>query len=367
MHHKYVVFPFTGIVGQELMKKALLINAVDPTVGGVLIKGDKGTGKSTAVRALTDLLPPLKIVRGCPFNCHPENMRLMCKACQKKYEEAGHLEWIEGRMEIIDMPLSSTEDMVVGSMDIKKALKEGIATLEPGILARANRNVLYIDEVNLLDDHLVNVLLDAAAMGVNIIEREGISLYHPARFILVGTMNPEEGELRPQILDRFGLSVEVAALGAWEDRLAVMTHRREFDIDPWKFYDRFAEHQKELCGTITRAQEKLACIEVSHEMLEMIVLITTGLNIKTHRADIVMEKTAVALAALNERQNVTGDDVKEAAMLALPHRMRQRPFEQETPLDSETLQSLMEKDPGDEVFDVDREGEVKKKYFTAGF
>jgi Mg-chelatase subunit ChlI len=257
MHHKFVVFPFAAIVGQEMMKKALLINAIDPTIGGVLIKGDKGTGKSTAVRALADLLPQIKVVEGCPFNCHPENLRLMCKSCQERYERDGHLPHIERKMEIIDMPLSATEDMVVGTIDIKRALKEGIKALEPGILARANRNILYIDEVNLLDDHLVNILLDAAAMGVNIVEREGISLYHPARFILIGTMNPEEGELRPQILDRFGLCVEVSALSSKEDRLKVMEYRRRFDSDPWKFEEQFSEEQEILRKKIIIAQRTL--------------------------------------------------------------------------------------------------------------
>ncbi|MHA1294861.1 MAG: ATP-binding protein, partial [Promethearchaeota archaeon] len=182
MPYKFVIFPFTAIVGQELMKKALLINAINPAIGGVLIKGDKGTGKSTAVRALGDLLPEIKVVENCPFNCHVENLRLMCKNCQKNYEQNGQLPWIKRKMEIIDMPLSATEDMVIGTINIKKALKEGTKSLEPGILARANRNILYIDEVNLLDDHLVNILLDSAAMGINIIEREGISVYHPARF-----------------------------------------------------------------------------------------------------------------------------------------------------------------------------------------
>ncbi len=263
MHHKFVIFPFSAIVGQKLMKKALLINAMDPTISGVLIKGDKGTGKSTAVRALTDLLPKIKIVSGCPFNCHPENLKLMCKSCQELYEKKGKLPWIEGKMEIIDMPLSATEDMVIGTINIKKALKEGIKALEPGILARVNRNILYIDEVNLLDDHLVNILLDSAAMGVNIVEREGISLYHPSRFILVGTMNPEEGELRPQILDRFGLSVEVKALYSKKDRLKVIEYRKEFDFDPWKFEKRFNKEQLTLKESIINAQAMLPSVSIS--------------------------------------------------------------------------------------------------------
>ncbi len=361
MHHKFVVFPFTAIVGQELMKKALIVNAIDPTIGGVLINGDKGTGKSTAVRALADLLPKIKVVEGCPFNCHPEDLRLMCKSCQERYEREGQLPYIERKMEIVDMPLSATEDMVVGTIDIKRALKEGIKALEPGILARANRNILYIDEVNLLDDHLVNILLDSAAMGVNIVEREGISLYHPARFILVGTMNPEEGNLRPQLLDRFGLCVEVNALSSKEDRIKIVKYRRVFDTDPWKFEEQFKEEQEKLRKRIINAQAALSKVKISNEILESIVEITTSLGIKTHRADIVMEKTVRALAALSGRDYVTEDDIKEAAILALSHRIRQKPFENSTPLRKEMLEAILHGKTRDEVSDFEENAEVKKK------
>jgi len=360
MHHKFVLFPFTAIVGQKLMKKALLINAMDPTIGGVLVKGDKGTGKSTVVRALADLLPKIKIVSGCLFNCHPENLKLMCKSCQELYEKDGQLPWIEGKMEIVDMPLSATEDMVIGSINIKKALKDGVKALEPGILARVNRNILYIDEVNLLDDHLVNILLDSAAMGVNIVEREGISLYHPSRFILVGTMNPEEGELRPQILDRFGLSVEVKALSSKEDRLKVIEHRREFDSDPWKFEKRFNKKQLALKESIVNAQAILPQVSISKGLLEKIVEITTSLGIKTHRADIVMEKTARALSALDGRNYVAEKDIKEAALLALPHRMRQQPFEKEKKLTKEKIETILQSKTREEVFDFDKNLDIKK-------
>lgn len=360
MHHKFVIFPFTAIVGQEMMKKALLINAIDPTIGGVLIKGDKGTGKSTAVRALADLLPKIKVVRDCPFNCHPENLRLMCKSCQERYEQEGQLPWIEKKMEVIDMPLSATEDMVIGTIDIKRALKEGIKALEPGILARANRNILYIDEVNLLDDHLVNILLDSAAMGVNIIEREGISLYHPSRFILVGTMNPEEGNLRPQLLDRFGLCVEVNALSSKEDRLKVMEYRRMFDSDPWKFEEKFKDAQETLRKRIIDAKQNLPQVKISQNMIEKIVEIVTSLGIKTHRADIVMEKAAKALAALSGRDYVTEDDIKEAAILALSHRMRQKPFEKESIPPQEIIEKILQTKTKDEVFNFDKDIETKK-------
>jgi magnesium chelatase subunit D len=343
-----VIFPFTAIVGQDLLKKALLINAIDPTVSGVLIKGDKGTGKSTAVRALADLLPKLKVVKACPFNCHPNNLRLMCKSCQLRVEsgEAEELSWNEKKMEIVDMPLSATEDMVVGTIDIKRALKEGMKALEPGILARANRNILYIDEVNLLDDHLVNVLLDAAAMGVNIVEREGISLHHPARFILVGTMNPEEGDLRPQILDRFGLCVEVKALTSKVERLDVMRYRKEFDDDPWKFEEKFKDAQEVLGKKIFDAQQILPDVAIPDDLMEKIVDITTSLGIKTHRADIILEKTSRALAALDGRKIVSEEDLKQAALMALSHRIRQQPFEKSVSLTQETIESIMK--PRDE-------------------
>ncbi|MFN3384584.1 MAG: magnesium chelatase subunit D family protein [Archaeoglobaceae archaeon] len=360
MPRKFVVFPFTAIVGQERMKKALLVNAIDPTIGGVLIRGDKGTGKSTAVRALADLLPPIKVVKDCPFNCDPEDFRLMCVSCQERREKGEELQWVEKKMEVVDLPLSATEDMVVGTIDIKRALKEGIKALEPGILARANRNILYIDEVNLLDHHLVNILLDAAAMGVNIVEREGISVYHPARFILVGTMNPEEGELRPQILDRFGLCVDVNAINSKEERLKIIEYRRLFDLDPWKFEEMFREAQEDLRARIIEARRNLPNVKLSQEMLEKIVEITTSLGIKTHRADITMEKTAKALASLDGRYKVTDEDIKEAAMLALPHRTRQKPFEKERMLREETIETILRGESKEDVFDFEKNFEAKK-------
>lgn len=347
-----------------LLKKALLINAIDPSIGGVLIKGDKGTGKSTTVRSMSFLLPEIQKVKGCSFNCHPEDIKLMCKTCQEKYEKNKKMDFITGKMEIIDMPISATEDMVIGTIDIKKILKDGNKALEPGILAKANRNILYIDEVNLLDDHLVNVLLDCAAMGVNIVEREGISLYHPSRFILVGTMNPEEGDLRPQILDRFGLCVDVHALNSKEERLEIMKFRREFDENPWKFEERFKEKQDKLKNEIIEAQKLLKNVQVSHKMLEMIVEITTSLGIKTHRADIVMEKTSKVIAALDGRTEVIEDDIKEAAILALKHRMKQLPFQKEEELNSQTIENIINSNhdgqSSEEVFNYEKNRQLRK-------
>lgn len=362
MHHKFVIFPFTALVGQDSFKKALLINAVDPGIGGVLIKGDKGTGKSTAVRSLSHLLPSLEVVSECPFNCHPRELKLMCPDCQEKHKKNGKLPSQKKPMEIIDLPISATEDMVIGSINIKKVLEEGNKALEPGILARANRNILYIDEVNLLDEHLVNVLLDSAAMGVNIVEREGISIHHPSRFILVGTMNPEEGELRPQILDRFGLSVDIQALNTKKERLKIMEYRREFDTDPWLFENRFLKKQKKLEEQIIQAKEQLPLVKISEDMLEMIVDITTGLGIKTHRADIVMEKTSRALAALDGRKDVTAEDVKEAGIMALKHRMKQLPFEKEEELNLKTLEQIIQQQnhQKEEIFDFEKKKRIKK-------
>jgi len=347
------------------MKKALLINAIDPLIGGVLINGDKGTGKSTAVRALMDLLPKIKVVKDCPFNCDPENLRLMCPTCQKRFKEEGKLPWIERRMEIIDMPLSATEDMVVGTIDIKKALKEGVKALEPGILAKANRNILYIDEVNLLDDHLANILLDAAAMGVNIIEREGISIYHPSRFILVGTMNPEEGDLRPQLLDRFGLCVNISALTNKEDRMKVVKYRSEFDKDPWKFESKFKNEIDRLREKIAKAQMNIDIIDIPDEILEKIVEITISLGIKTHRADIVMEKVIKALMALDGRNYVIENDLIEATQLALNHRLRQDPFDKRKQLTPESIQKMIRTKVNEEVFDFDRQGEIKNNLLNS--
>jgi len=327
MHHKYLVYPFTAIVAQEDMKLGLILNAIDPLIGGVLIRGEKGTAKSTAVRGLSDLLPEIEIVSGCPFNCDPDNLREMCRSCQEAVEQGQTLPRLCKKMAVVELPVSATEDRVVGALDIHRALKEGIRALQPGVLAEANRNILYIDEVNLLDDHVANVLLDAAAMGVNIIEREGVSLHHPARFILVGTMNPEEGELRPQLLDRFGLCVEVKGLTDKEERAEVVRLREEFDRDPWAFTARYEKAQMEVRERIVRARELVKAVEISEERLTSIAEACANLGIDTLRADIVVTKAAKALAAFEGRTEVDDHDILRAMELALPHRLKKKPFE----------------------------------------
>ncbi len=283
------IYPFTAIVAQVLMKEALILNVINPRIGGVLIRGEKGTAKSTAVRALADLLPDKKVV---------------------------------------ELPISSTEDRVVGTLDIEHTLKTGEKRFEPGVLAEADGNILYVDEVNLLDDHIVDLLLDAAAMGVNIVEREGISYSHPARFVLVGTMNPEEGDLRPQLLDRFGLTVEVVGEQKLEDRVEVIRRRLAFEENPQEIYNDYRAEQEKLAHNIEHARELLNRVSLQDQLLELTAELAIKLGVDGHRADITIIKTAKTLAAYRLRTEVTQQDIIRAAELVLPHRMRRKPFEE---------------------------------------
>ncbi|NJE45892.1 VWA domain-containing protein [Thermococcus sp. GR7] len=324
---KRLVFPFSAIVGQEKAKLALLAVAVNPLIGGVLLKGDKGTGKSTLVRALANVLPEIEVVADCPFNCNPKNPLEMCDSCYERYENGEELPIAKRKMRVVDLPLSVTIDRLVGTVDVERFLKEGKKALQPGILAEANRGVLYIDEVNLLDDYIADSLLDAAAMGWNTIEREGISFRHPARFILVGSMNPEEGELRPQILDRFGLCVEVSASMNPEERIEIVKRVEEFHEDLISFYKKYESEEKKLTERIVKAREILPEVEISDDLLKLLAETVVNLGIKTNRAEIATIKTAKAIAALNGRRRVSLEDLEKAMELALPHRLRDRPFQ----------------------------------------
>jgi len=339
MHHFDDIYPFSAIVGQGQMKKALLLNAINPRIGGVLIKGEKGTAKSTAARALARLLPDKQVVDGCTCGCDPSDSKRLCPEC---WERVSTLAVKTTRMKVIELPISATEDKVVGSLDIEYALKKGERKFEPGVLAKAHRNILYVDEVNLLNDHIVDVLLDAAAMGMNIIEREGVSYVHPSEFILIGTMNPEEGELRPQLLDRFGLCVDIVGIDDADTRVEVVRRRQVYEQDPGTFIESWHEEEQDLRECIVKAKELLPEVSLSEEMLAMIAQICIDMAVDGHRADIVMLKTAATIAAFNGRKEVTEEDVREAAELVLSHRMRRQPFSDQQ-MDKEKVEQSIEK------------------------
>lgn len=321
-------FPFTAIVGQDLMKRSLVLNAVDPRIGGVLIRGERGTAKSTAARALAALLPEVRVVKDCRFGCDPDLPASWCSECRDRARNTSELPSEYRKTPFVDLPVSATEDRVVGTLDIERAIQKGERHFEPGVLAGANRGLLYIDEVNLLDDHIVDLLLDAAAMGRNIVEREGISFEHPSRFILVGTMNPEEGELRPQLLDRFAFSVEVAGIRNATDRLLIMERCSAYEEDPGIFGREFLERENELSREIEEARKLLPKVEHNRRDMLTIASLTTSLEVDGHRADLVILKAAKAHAALEGRTYLTDDDLAKAAELALPHRVARGIFHQ---------------------------------------
>lgn len=334
-------FPFVAIVGQEDMKRALILNIIDPGIGGVLIRGEKGTAKSTTVRSLESILPMERTVEGCRFNCNPIHLKDLCSECFDRFErDMDDLPTIERRMTVVELPLSATEDRVSGTLDIEHVLKTGERKFEPGLLAQANGNLLYIDEVNLLDDHIVDLLLDSAAMGMNYVEREGVSFSHPSRFILVGTMNPEEGELRPQLLDRFGLSVDIRSERDKDVRKVIVNRRIEFESNPNAFVFNNREETYALRDRIMFARKHLSEVRVDDPIVSAVVNITSNFEIDGHRADITMIRAAKANAAYNGRAMVTKSDIREVAPLVLAHRMRRRPFEEST-FDIEELESCL--------------------------
>ena len=324
---RIAVYPFCGIVGQDDMKLALILNVINPGLGGVLIKGEKGTAKSTAVRALAELLPEMDSISGCKFNCQHHEPKKACSECSKLIQNNDYKIKTK-KMKVVELPVSATEDRVVGTLDIEHAIKFGEKKFETGILGEANNNILYVDEINLLDDHVVDVLLDAAAMGINTVEREGVSFSHPSRFVLVGTMNPEEGDIRPQLLDRFALSVVVGGEKDIESRTKVIKSRLAYEESPEEFIASFEQEQANLGLKIMKARALLSEVSVSDELLTIVAKISIALAVDGHRADITLIKTAKTMAAFDGRTIVNNQDLKAAAKLVLSHRMRRRPFEE---------------------------------------
>ncbi len=329
---KTSVYPFSAIVGQEKMKQALILNIINPTLSGVLIRGEKGTAKSTAVRGLAEILPAIDVVNDCPFQLSPGEAEDVCRECPRTECRDAILnkrpiETVKRPIRVVELPVGATEDRVVGTMDLEEALKKGEKRLEPGLLAAAHRGILYVDEVNLLDDHVVDVLLDSAAMGVNTIEREGVSFSHPARFTLVGTMNPEEGELRPQLLDRFGLCVTIEGINDPKARVSIMERRLAFDEDPEGFCKKWEGESKKLVDRIEKARDLYPRVTIDHMLLYEIASYCLDVGVDGHRGDIIILKAAKTLAAFNGRTQVIKSDIDTAAELALPHRIRRQPLQ----------------------------------------
>lgn len=320
-------FPFSAIVGQDDMKLAIQIVAIDPKVGGILALGDRGTGKSTAVRALADLLPPLQVVMGCRYGCDPASSGASCTDCAS-LKSAGKRPKSETRpVPVVDLPLGASEDRVVGALDLEKALSQGVKAFSPGLLAQANRGFLYIDEVNLLEDHLVDLLIDVAASGENVVEREGLSVRHPARFVLVGSGNPEEGELRPQLLDRFGLSVEVRTPQDIDQRIAVIKRRDAFERDPQGFRDEWAMHNNALREHIVKARKLLDKVKVGDELLRLCAQLCQALGTDGLRAELTLMRACRALAAMQGHKAATPAHLRTVAPMALRHRLRRNPLD----------------------------------------
>ena len=325
-----ITYPFAAIVGQERMKLGLILNVINPSLSGILIRGEKGTAKSTAVRALADILPQVEVVRDCPLCLAPPERGDACRECLREHcrdTDDMALVTAQRKIAVVELPVGATEDRVVGTLDLEQALREGVKHFEPGLLAAAHRGILYVDEVNLLDDHVVDVLLDSAAMGVNTVEREGISFSHPARFSLVGTMNPEEGELRPQLLDRFGLCVTVEGSREAAERVEIMERRAAFEDNPECFHARWAEPSRQLAQAIVEAIARYPSVTITRELLFEIAAYCIEVGVDGHRGDIIMLKTAKTLAAYHGRLAVSREDIDEAAQLVLPHRVRRQPLQ----------------------------------------
>jgi magnesium chelatase subunit I len=328
---KRVLFPFTAIIGQDEMKLALLLNVIDPKIGGVMIMGDRGTGKSTTVRSLVDLLPEIEVVEDDAFNSHPTDPELMSEEVRQRQKVGSDDPTIQKtkykKIDMVDLPLGATEDRVCGTIDIEKALSEGTKAFEPGLLAKANRGILYVDEVNLLDDHLVDILLDAAASGWNTVEREGISMTHPARFILIGSGNPEEGELRPQLLDRFGMHAQIGTVTDPEARVNIVEQRTQFDEKPIEFRSYWEDSQQALKAKIENARNIVSTVTIDYDLRVGISQVCSKLQVDGLRGDIVVNRAAKALAALENQTAVTPNHIQSVITLCLRHRLRKDPLE----------------------------------------
>lgn len=336
------MYPFSAIVGQDLMKQALILNLIDPSIGGVLCFGDKGSAKSTAVRAIAQLVPPIRVIDGCKFSCDPETPQYWCSTCKELY---AHTKPPVKRapVRVIELPVSATEDRVVGSLDIERAINEGVKRFEPGLLAQANRGFLYIDEINLLDDHIVDLILDSAAMGVNTVEREGISFSHPAHFVLVGTMNPEEGELRPQLLDRFGLGICIEAISDTQKRIEIMKRRSAFEANSSEFMKEFTQLDACLAQDIYAARELLPSVEFNDDLLCCIARVSVALEVYSHRADLTFMRAARSYAALHKKTAVTIDDLCAVALMVYQHRLQTLPFATEKRIDQHQMEALVKR------------------------
>ncbi len=340
MKTKEQMFPFVAIVEQEEMKRALILNIIDPGIGGALIRGEKGTAKSTAVRSLANILPEINYVEGCRFRCDPSRPDRLCSDCKDRIKAGEELKVGVTSIRVVELPLSATEDRIAGTLDLEHVLQTGKKKFEPGVLAQANRNILYVDEVNLLEDHIVDLLLDSAAMGTNYVEREGVSFSHPSKFILVGSMNPEEGELRPQLLDRFGLCVDVVGDIYVTSRTEVVMRRLEYDANPEAFIEKYSEETEELRNRIVSARERLLDVEVSENMVKVAANVAINFNMEGHRADITMIRAARANAAFEGKDEVDRDDFRTVAPMVLTHRVKKKPFEK-TGLDRGALRACL--------------------------
>lgn len=334
-------YPFSAIWSQEKLKLALLLNVINPQIGGALIRGERGSAKTIAVRGLAEILPKIEVVQGCRFSCDPKNISQMCTLCREEYEKGVKLPVTRRRVKIVELPVGTTEDRVVGTLNIERAITEGVKALDIGILAEANRGILYVDNINLLDDHIMDVLLDSAAMGVNVVEREGVSVSHPAHFILIGSMNPEEGELRPQLHDRLAFHVEVKGVGSLQGRLKIMKQAMEFERDPIFFRGLYEESDNEIAGKILQAQKLLPKVTIKEDFLRIVARMCIELDVDGHRPDIIITRAAMTKAAYDGRKRVTEDDMIFASELTLGFRMRRTPFE-EAALGSTKFQQVLD-------------------------